>query len=101
MDAITEINNLGPDMIILTGDITNNGYLVEFEQAKNYLEMFEAPLFAIPGNHDSRNIGYQTFEEIIGERSWKLTMDEEFTVIGLDSSSPDESRGHIGNPQHM
>ena len=101
MDAITEINNLEPDMIILTGDITNNGYLVEFEQAKKYLEMFEAPLFAIPGNHDSRNIGYQTFEEIIGERSWKLTMDEEVTVIGLDSSSPDESRGHIGNPQHM
>ena len=77
MQAVSEINHLQPDMIILTGDITGNG------------------------NHDSRNLGYQSFEELIGERSWKLTIGEEFTVIGLDSSSPDENRGHIGTPQHM
>ena len=99
--AVSEINNLQPDMIILTGDITNNGYYREFEQAAEYLKMFEAPLFAVPGNHDARNLGYQTFEELIGEKSWKLTMDGDFTVIGLDSSSPDQDTGHIGNPQHM
>jgi len=101
MDAVSEINHIQPDMIILTGDLTEHGYYVEFEQATKYLEMFEAPLFAVPGNHDSRNLGYQSFEELIGERSWKLTLGEEFTVIGLDSSSPDEDRGHIGNPQHL
>jgi putative phosphoesterase len=101
MTAVAEINQLQPDMIILTGDITNCGYYAEFEQATKYLDMFEAPLFAVPGNHDSRNLGYQSFEELIGERSWKLTMDDDFTVIGLDSSSPDESRGHIGHPQHL
>ena len=101
MQAVSEINRLQPDMIILTGDITNSGYYKEYQQAKKYLELFEAPLFAIPGNHDARNLGYQTFEELIGEKSWKLTMDDDFTVIGLDSSSPDESRGHVGNPQHM
>ncbi|MBO6274231.1 MAG: metallophosphoesterase, partial [Methanobrevibacter sp.] len=26
MKAVNEINNLQPDMIILTGDITDNGY---------------------------------------------------------------------------
>ncbi len=101
MTAISEINELQPDMIILTGDVTNRGYYKEYEQATRYLAMFEAPLFAVPGNHDSRNLGYQTFEELIGERSWKLTMDGNLTVIGLDSSSPDENRGHIGTPQHM
>jgi 3',5'-cyclic AMP phosphodiesterase CpdA len=101
MQAVTEINQLHPDMIILTGDITDGGYYVEFEQATRYLKMFEAPLFAVPGNHDSRNLGYQTFEELIGERSWKLTMGDDFTVIGLDSSTPDENRGHIGHPQHL
>ena len=100
-DSVNEINNMQTDMVILTGDITDNGYFAEFEQAKKYLEMFEAPLFAVPGNHDSRNLGYQTFEDMVGERSWKLTMDNDFTVIGLDSSSPDENRGHIGTPQHM
>lgn len=101
MQAVTEINKLQPDMIILTGDITNKGYYTEYEQATKYLAMFEAPLFAVPGNHDSRNLGYQTFEELIGERSWKLTLGDDFTVIGLDSSSPDENRGHVGTPQQM
>ena len=100
-DAVSEINELNPDMIVLTGDITNHGYYREFQQATKYLKMFEQPLFAVPGNHDSRNLGYQTFEELVGERSWKLTMDGNFTVIGLDSSSPDEDKGHIGTPQHM
>ena len=101
MKAAEEINSLDPAMIILTGDLTDNGYYAEFQQAKKYLEVFEAPLFAVPGNHDARNLGYQTFEELIGEKSWKLTMDDVFTVIGLDSSSPDEDKGHIGTPQHM
>lgn len=101
LQAVNEINQLEPDMIVLTGDIVEHGYYKEFEQATKYLSMFEAPLFAVPGNHDSRNLGYQSFEELIGERSWKLTLGDEFTVVGLDSSSPDEDRGHIGTPQHM
>lgn len=100
-EAIAEINALEPDMIILTGDITENGYYREYLRAMNYLNEFTAPLFAIPGNHDSRNLGYQSFEELVGERSWKLTKDDEFTVIGLDSSIPDENRGNIGLPQHL
>lgn len=101
LKAIDQINSLQPDMIVLTGDITDKGYYKQFQQATPYLEMFEAPLFAIPGNHDARNLGYMTFVEFIGERSWKLTMDDAVTVIGLDSSSPDDNRGHIGRPQHL
>ena len=101
MEAVTEINNLQPDMIILTGDITNNGYYRQYQQALKYLDMFDAPLFAVPGNHDSRNLGHQSFEELIGESSWKLTKEDDFMVIGLDSSSPDEDGGHVGNPQRM
>lgn len=101
LQAVSEINDLQADMVILTGDITEHGYYKEFERATKYLGMFETPLFAVPGNHDARNLGYQTFEEIIGEKSWKLTMDGNFTVMGLDSSSPDEDKGHIGTPQHM
>lgn len=101
MEAVAEINNLNPDMIILTGDLTNDGYYREFQQAVKYLDMFEAPLFAVPGNHDARNLGHQSFEELIGENSWKLTKENDFTVIGLDSSSPDEDRGHVGKPQRM
>ena len=42
--AVAEINAINPDMIILTGDLTNNGYYSEFIQATKYLEMFDACL---------------------------------------------------------
>ncbi len=101
LNVVDEINDLKPDMILLTGDITNKGYYNQFEKATEYLAMFNDPLFAIPGNHDARNLGYQTFEEFIGERSWKLTKDNNFVVIGLDSSSPDVDSGNIGRPQQI
>ena len=102
LQAVEEINALKPDMIILTGDITEKGYYTHFIKGTEYLSMFEAPLFAIPGNHDARNIGNETFEELIGERSWKLTKeDEDIVVIGLDSSSPDIDTGNIGRPQQL
>ena len=40
-DAVREINTLAPDMIILTGDLTQNGFHDEFIEASNYLKEFD------------------------------------------------------------
>lgn len=101
LKAVDEINELCPDMIILTGDLTNQGYYEEFSKIKEFLSKFDSPLFAVPGNHDARNLGYESFEEIIGESSWKLLLDDDFVIVGLDSSSPDLNEGCIGRPQHL
>jgi len=99
--AAEQINDLNPDLILLTGDITNNGYYSEFQKAIEYFEVFEAPLFAVPGNHDARHVGYEVFEDLIGKRSWTLRGFDELNVIGLDSSVPDLNNGHIGRPQQI
>ena len=100
LKAVDEINALNPDMIILTGDLTNHGYYSEYLEVKEYLKMFNPSLFAIPGSHDAGNIGYQTFEELIGDCSWKLTKeDENLVLLGLDSTTPDLSQGNIGRLQ--
>ncbi len=96
-----EINKQKPDIIIITGDLTDDGYYKSFQKAEKYLQMLQAPIFAVPGNHDSRNIGYETFEKLIGERTWKLTKENEFTIIGLDSSVPDVNYGQIGREQQL
>lgn len=101
LEVIEQINDLNPDLIILTGDITNQGYYSDFVKATEYLNMFDPQLFAVPGNHDSRNVGYEVFEELIGDLSWVLTKDDDFTIIGLDSTDPDLDRGHIGRPQQL
>ena len=101
LEAVDEINALNPDFIILTGDLTNKGYYKQFVRAKELLALFEHPLFIIPGNHDARNLGLETFEELIGELSWKLSKDDEFVVIGLNSALSDLNEGAIGKPQQL
>lgn len=101
LEAVDEINALDPDFIILTGDLTDKGYYTQFQKAVEYLDLFEAPLFAVPGNHDARNLGDETFEELVGEASWKLTKEDEFVVIGLNTALPDLNEGAIGKPQQL
>ena len=98
--AINKINKLQPDAVVISGDITDNGYYKEFVKAKEYIDLIDSPTIVIPGNHDARNIGYQTFEELIGDCSWKLTKeDENLVLLGLDSTTPDLSQGNIGRLQ--
>jgi len=97
--AVDEINDLSPDFILLTGDITNNGYYSEFQKAMEYFKNFKPPLYAVPGNHDARHVGYEVFEELIGQRKWVLREYKDLTILGLDSSVPDLNNGHIGRPQ--
>lgn len=101
LTAVDEINALNPDFIILTGDLTNKGYYNEFEKVIEYLELFDAPLFAIPGNHDYRNLGGETFDELVGEGSWKLSKEDELLVIGLNTALSDINEGAVGKPQRL
>lgn len=101
LEAVDEINAIDPDFIILTGDLTNKGYYTQFQKVMEYLDLFESPLFAVPGNHDARNLGDEIFEELIGEASWKLSKGDEFVVIGLNSALQDVNEGTIGKPQRL
>ena len=66
--AIDEINDLEPDVVICSGDLTTFGFRPEYQQAREYLDKIECEsLVVIPGNHDSRNVGYVHFEDLFGE----------------------------------
>lgn len=47
-----DINAQTPDLIVASGDFTQVGTREEFEQARAFLDKLEAPIFAVPGNHD-------------------------------------------------
>ena len=53
----------------------------------------------IPGNHDSRNVGYVHFEELFGERNSVLRKDG-VTVVAVDSTEPDLDHGQIGRGRY-
>lgn len=47
-----DINAQKPNLIVASGDFTQVGTKDEFEQAREFLDKLEAPVFAVPGNHD-------------------------------------------------
>jgi Icc protein len=98
--TIVEINELKPDAVLVTGDLTEMGFRQEYLLAKSYLDQLDSrPLLVIPGNHDSRNVGYIHFEKYFGTRSivWH---DRGLTVVGIDSTEPDLDHGHIGRARY-
>jgi 3',5'-cyclic-AMP phosphodiesterase len=99
--AINEINELETDMVICTGDLTNFGFRQEYADAKTYLDRIDCEtLVVIPGNHDSRNVGFVHFEEIFGDRSSVVHKDG-VTVVAVDSTEPDLDHGQIGRGRYQ
>jgi 3',5'-cyclic-AMP phosphodiesterase len=98
--AISEVNDLQPDIVICSGDLTTFGFKEEYAQAKAYLDRIECDGFVIvPGNHDSRNVGYLHFEQLFGERDSVLHRGG-VTVVAVDSTEPDLDHGQIGRGQY-
>lgn len=54
--AVAHLNRLdpAPDLVILTGDLCENGTASQYAVARRILGALKAPLFLIPGNHDDR-----------------------------------------------
>ena len=98
--AISEVNEFRPDIVICSGDLTTFGFKEEYALAKRYLDRIECEaLVVIPGNHDSRNVGYVHFEELFGERN-SVTRVGDVTVVAVDSTEPDLDHGQIGRGRY-
>lgn len=100
-DNVTrKIEEERPDLLVVTGDLTNEGYIPEFEAAKAFLDRLEVEAkLIVPGNHDARNMGYVVFEELIGPR-FPCYRGQGVTVVGLDSTEPDIDDGHVGREHY-
>lgn len=112
--AITEITGLNPDLVVVGGDLTTEGYPHEFREAHEHLApLFDAGLrtIVIPGNHDSKNVGYLHFRDTFGsgeglggkgdsvlhaQGANGLTM----RVVAIDSSKPDLAEGEVGRERY-
>ena len=67
--AIAELNAAEPDLVVIAGDITDDGYPDQYPLARQELSSIECPqVVRVPGNHDARNVGYLRFEDTFGTR---------------------------------
>lgn len=49
---VEAVERLRPDVIAISGDLTQRARPPEFQQARAFLENFQVPLVVVPGNHD-------------------------------------------------
>lgn len=105
--SVAGINEISPDLVLVAGDLTAQGYEWEYEEAAGYLGEIACPTVVVPGSGDSRNVGYIHFERMMGDRFRHRRVDlasdraeavdaRGVTVLALDSSEPDLDTGRVG-----
>ena len=98
--TLVEVNDLNPDIVVVTGDLTSMGYRQEFREAREYLDRLVCPdVLVVPGNHDSRNVGYAHFERLFATRE-AVIRKHGVTLLGVDSTEPDLDYGRIGRHRY-
>ena len=102
--AIEEINAAQPDLIVVAGDITDDGYGDQYPLARATLaELACANIVLVPGNHDARNVGDVRFEDTFGPRDsrHRMRLDGlDVAIVAVDSSKPDLDEGQIGREHY-
>ncbi|MCJ7699584.1 metallophosphoesterase [Candidatus Bathyarchaeota archaeon] len=98
--AITEINSMRPNIILVTGDLTENGLISEFKLAQKELKKLKADkIVYLSGNHDYRSTGYLLFKEYFPFT--QVTETDEAVIVVVSSARPDRDDGEIGNRQNL
>ncbi len=100
---VREVNEARPDLVIVPGDLTADGYDEQFHEFTRFLDLIDCPQrVVIAGNHDCRNVGDLLFERIVGPRNLTATFDfppdgdRSLVVVAVDSNIPDLNDGEVG-----
>jgi 3',5'-cyclic-AMP phosphodiesterase len=102
--AIEEINAAEPDLVVVAGDVTDDGFPDQYPLAREELSAIACrEIVFIPGNHDARNVGYLLFEDTFGGRDSRRRLQLgglAVSLVAVDSSKPDLDEGEIGREHY-
>ncbi|MGC2427211.1 MAG: metallophosphoesterase family protein [Nitrososphaeraceae archaeon] len=99
--VVDEVNKLKPDAIIITGDLTDEGLLFQFEHASEEIKKFNCQnLIVLAGNHDYRHTGYLVFKKFFSTSKQIYEFDDAI-VLTLGTARPDRDEGEVGYRQNL
>lgn len=96
--AVARLNaeTVQPEVILATGDLTDNGTPLEMDLLAELLGPLRAPVLALPGNHDLRETFRSAFDmpwaTDDSHLSWAVDVGE-LHIIGLDTLRPGSHGG--------
>jgi putative phosphoesterase len=98
---VKEVNELNPDVIVITGDLTNEGLMKEYEKCKSLLKQFKTKkIISISGNHDYRNTGYLLFKKFFPFETIN-ELDNDVVLVTVGTARPDRNNGEVGYRQNL
>jgi 3',5'-cyclic AMP phosphodiesterase CpdA len=108
--ALQSAQRLAPDILVVSGDLTQRARQEQFEAARDYLARFpDIPRLVIPGNHDiplyhiTRRLfdPHRLYREIISQDLNPVLQLDKAVLVGIDSTAPRSaiSNGRIHNWQ--
>ncbi len=99
--VLKEVNELNPDVIVITGDLTNEGLMKEYKKCQSLLAKFNTKkIISISGNHDYRNTGYLLFKKFFPFQTVN-ELDDDVVLVTVGTARPDRNEGEVGYRQNL
>lgn len=99
--AIARLNALSPrpDLVVITGDLTDHGTAEEYAELKRLLAKLDLPFYLVIGNHDDRatlkaELDYPHLKDV-GAFVQYVVDDYPVRLVAVDSTSDDHHRGEF------
>ena len=88
------VSDVKPDLVAISGDLTQRARSYQFQQARSFLDVLPQPQIVVPGNHDIplHNIFARFFEPLTKYKRYITDdlqpgyQDEEMVIIGVNTA---------------
>lgn len=87
-----------PDLVLVTGDLVHDETLAGYQRLRAILEVFTAPVYMLPGNHDDRALLASVFRGSAAGAG-VASVHGRWQIVCLDSSEPGRVEGVLGTDQ--
>lgn len=91
---ISIITEIKPDLVVVSGDLTQRARSYQFKEARAFLDRLPKPQIIVPGNHDvpMHNVfarflqPLRKYRRYITDDLWPFYSDEETAVLGVNTA---------------
>ena len=88
------VRSIDPDLVVVSGDLTQRARVRQFREARAYLDTLPLPQLVVPGNHDvplydvvRRFVSpLGSYRHIVADDLQPAFMDEEVAVVGVNTA---------------
>ena len=92
--VVSKINEISPDVVVVSGDLTQRAKSAEFKQARAFLDRLPKPQIVVPGTHDVPLYNVldrflrklDKYEKYITSDLTPTFIDDEIAIVGVNTA---------------